>query len=491
MATAQEIRQQITSVQEELERQYTSGQALDAEIAEALERQRLRRLLGSLEVEEHSVLLDNQCKRDKKKAIDEDRHFINESQRPLTAFSNPTSSVINCSQDVCCGEYTWRIEGMSWLVNALQQCGEEFAEIPECFTVGNEEFDIVYHPCRGLISRSRQLSASLAIRHWGTDGITFRYKMFIRRRDGELLQWGETGDECNPNEDSNAKLFGPDVQGAERPGKPAGIFGLSHEELITSEWVHQDALTVKVVLEVRPSTGSALPLKKAQVDVPPATLCTDMLSLLEEGNWSDVSFLVKGELVKAHTLVLSARSEVFAKQLHSGMRESLSKEVVIEDCEPSIFRAMLRFLYTDDFVHVEALLKKSEARKGVDTESAGPVLGIIGMLQGLLAVSHKYDLTRLHLWCEQQLCERITHEEVCSLLCQAHLFNAKQLEEVCLNFIRTNARRVVGTLEFARLTTEWPEVLLKISLFGLGVSPANAEPAVLAQLESRRKRKRE
>ena len=45
-------------------------------------------------------------------------------------------------------------------------------------------------------------------------------------------------------------LFGPDVE--EHDGSPAdGIFGLSHDELLGSEWVENDTLTVKVKLEVR------------------------------------------------------------------------------------------------------------------------------------------------------------------------------------------------------------------------------------------------
>lgn len=32
----------------------------------------------------------------------------------------------------------------------------------------------------------------------------------------------------------------------------SGIFGLSHKQLLASEWVENDALTVKFELEVRP-----------------------------------------------------------------------------------------------------------------------------------------------------------------------------------------------------------------------------------------------
>merc|ERR1712194_132255 len=60
----------------------------------------------------------------------------------------------------------------------------------------------------------------------------------------------------------------------------------------------------------------------------------------------------------------------------------------------------------------------------------------MSMLQQLLALSHKYQQSRLQLWCERELCECITIEHVCSVLCQAHLNDAKKLAEKCLIFIK-------------------------------------------------------
>ena len=65
------------------------------------------------------------------------------------------------------------------------------------------------------------------------------------------------------------------------------------------------------------------------------------------GRGADVTFLVKGEAICAHSQILLARSDVFASELLGGMQESISKEIVVEDCEGEIFKAMLRFLYTE------------------------------------------------------------------------------------------------------------------------------------------------
>ena len=72
----------------------------------------------------------------------------------------------------------------------------------------------------------------------------------------------------------------------------AGIFGLSHDELLASEWVHEDALCVKVSLEVRRTEhfghkevvrDAPRALSQSRVEVPAETLRGDFLALLESG----------------------------------------------------------------------------------------------------------------------------------------------------------------------------------------------------------------
>ena len=51
-----------------------------------------------------------------------------------------------------------------------------------------------------------------------------------------------------------------------------GIFGMSHSELLKSEWVVEGALTAKFELEVRPNVElDPMPLKRASIEVPQAT----------------------------------------------------------------------------------------------------------------------------------------------------------------------------------------------------------------------------
>eukprot|EP00931_Biecheleriopsis_adriatica_P078579 TRINITY_DN52015_c0_g1_i1.p1 TRINITY_DN52015_c0_g1~~TRINITY_DN52015_c0_g1_i1.p1 ORF type:complete len:502 (+),score=97.28 TRINITY_DN52015_c0_g1_i1:85-1590(+) len=494
----EDLRAQEAAVAAELARKRVRTVELDSEIVAAKERrqvrQRITELKETIEQQENDIF-DKQWEIH---AIDTS-DSLEKGAKLQRSIHKPLPSSWKSKWDACVTkcEYTWEIVGMSWLENALIQNSQGFAE-SSCFKCGEEIFKLVYNPrCSKIEDSSRR--ASLAIRCLNeVDGLFCRYKLFIQRNDGEYVQWGGDG-EMFTEDDMADEVFGPDARIDD--GEPAaGIFGLSHKELLQSEWVKDDTMKVRCVLQARAwmeaedSTGDI----KEPVEVPPPSITSNFLSLLEDGKWSDVTLKVKGEAMFAHTLVLCTRSEVFERQLHSGMRETVSREVVIEDCEPGIFRAMLRFLYTDDLAHIEGLLAKQEpsfvTSKLGDTGSAAegssnPTASQVAWLQDLLAVSHKYQLSRLCLWCQQQLCKRLTVKEVCSVLCQAHLCEATQLERACLKLLQQNLEELVETPEFVNLTAAWPQMLLKLTLCTAGISDSKAATCVEAHQTALRRRR--
>ena len=48
----------------------------------------------------------------------------------------------------------------------------------------------------------------------------------------------------------------------------------------------------------------------------------------------------------AHSIILAARSEALAEILKAPMKESIAKEIVLEDIEASVVRDLLQFLYS-------------------------------------------------------------------------------------------------------------------------------------------------
>ena len=258
----------------------------------------------------------------------------------------------------------------------------------------------MYHPRSGEIGDESQ-KGSLAIIHNESGGITFRHDFYIRRSDGEYIQWGATKEESHPLSDTLGRAFGPDVYEGPAAGRTVGIFGLTHEQLLTSEWVTGDALFVKIKVEVLPPEDGFFTktMKTSLVEVPAPTICSHFRALLDSGRGTDVTFRVKGEAIPAHSQILLARSEIFASQLFGSMRESISKEIIVEDCEVEIFKALLKFLYTeplreisisyyfffrldpfepfespkDDFDHIQDLVEqncKSQTHDGKDSRSA-------------------------------------------------------------------------------------------------------------------------
>jgi len=476
--TSEELLAQIEATKARVQAERSRSLDLAAEVLDALERQRLRR-----ELEKQQAILDG-LEKDNREAqnsrinidADQDGDWISNNLSAKIAESPGLSGgSIDFGHQIVKGEYTWNLVAMSWLQTAVRQ--SEFQRvISDDFFVDRYKFDFIYNPSRGqLIDRSDSKFGSVAIRSFPPDPvgmpIAFRYSIFVERQDGSFVQWGETRDEVRRGD--SVEVYGPDVHAEGPPPSAIGIFGLTHEQLLQSEWVWDNTLTLKFVLEVRPfgTRETRVPFRQPaqSVDVPEPTLHRDAETLLEEASSSDVLFSVQGEEIDAHSQVLCARSEVLKKQLNSGMQESVSKVIIVEDCNVATFKSFLRFIYTDKLPTVADLA----------TEQAGQAVKEVGsrhpsQMEALWAVSHKYQVVRLQRWCEAQLCKQLSTEQVCSVLRQAHVFEAAQLEKACLSYVRDNIAEVLKLQAYTDLISKWPEIALKIQLFSTGVPETEA-----------------
>uniref|UniRef100_A0A672M9Y5 Ankyrin repeat and BTB/POZ domain-containing protein 1 n=1 Tax=Sinocyclocheilus grahami TaxID=75366 RepID=A0A672M9Y5_SINGR len=68
--------------------------------------------------------------------------------------------------------------------------------------------------------------------------------------------------------------------------------------------------------------------------------------LLEQGNYSDVTFMVHGEMFKAHRCILSARSEYFAHMLETKWRGKSDITLKHPLVNPAAFGAIMQYFYT-------------------------------------------------------------------------------------------------------------------------------------------------
>ena len=372
------------------------------------------------------------------------------------------------------------------------------------------------------------------VRKGGHYGANLDVSFLVRGADGEFVPLAPSrrfAIESVPfSKPPRCCVVGPDVEGgaasaAKGSTTTKGLFGLSFEDLLGSEWVQDDTITFKVVvkessMQQHPEhagyghivTGVTDHLAEcpSHIEVPPPTLPEELLSLLTGGVASDLTLeAAYGEAppmyFPCHSVLLGLRSPVFRAALTHGMSESTSRTITVRDVPPLALQVLLHFLYTDDFEQVEKVLlegRASEPATAATSPSSAAAFSAaasaasaasaafaasaasaafaacqssevqrMAQLQAVLAAAHKYQVTRLLRWSEQQLCKHIGDETVCSLLALAHVYGSPELEHSCLRYVKANMAAVVQRPDFASLA---PAVLVKSSMFCAGVGAATA-----------------
>ncbi|KAK1642266.1 hypothetical protein QYE76_060071 [Lolium multiflorum] len=235
-----------------------------------------------------------------------------------------------------------------------------------------------------------------------------------------------------------------------------------------------DRLTILCTVEVLKEEASATaaePTKSFVSAVPPPTIAGDihkLLLLLEKNpESSDVTFVVEDTEILAHRLVLAMRSPVFAAELLGHMRESTTRRVQIHDMSASTFKAMLRFIYSDEFpvkpndvVHVE-----SRSRRSLKEEPAPRSRE--SMARDLLVAADRYDLERLRLMCESILVESI---DITTVMPTLQLVRGRQsclqLEDSCIEYIAADPdvyAAVRATEEYKELKETCSSLVIEVN----------------------------
>ena len=160
------------------------------------------------------------------------------------------------------------------------------------------------------------------------------------------------------------------------------------------------------------------------VIVPECDMCTQFSSLLSSEESSDVTLVVGIEKLKAHKLILSTRSPVFKTMFQVNMKEKLTNCVKIEDVALPVLQEVLTFIYTG----------KSPNLKNMASE--------------LLFAADKYQLDRLKLMCEEELCSKLNEKNASQTLALADRHNATQLKEFCRDFIARQEAVRHGTIRY-------------------------------------------
>ena len=266
-----------------------------------------------------------------------------------------------------------------------------------------------------------------------------------------------------------------------------------------SGYLVNDVVIIRYEIELVVTTGGALNknsklLPAASVNVPSyPTIGKNLVGLLYDAKSKfDCTFEVEGERFNAHSLILSARSSVFAAMLRTGasMREGKEGVCKLLDIKRDVFRLLLHFVYADELPTRSNKAGDENGAEGVIDEgghdqpvgslalmgasdagmaSAGMAAATMGyasndvqldvpMTQHLLVAADRFDLSRLRAMCEARLCESVDVETVANTLALAELNHASALKRACLFFIAANLSDVMNTEGYESMSASCPHL---------------------------------
>lgn len=223
-----------------------------------------------------------------------------------------------------------------------------------------------------------------------------------------------------------------------RPSDSSGSLAvMTRMEAHESGYFKNGSVTVECAVTVlRDPEDTQLPLIRSSND-----LQSDLGELLRSEAGADVTFLVSGASFAAHKNVLAARSPVFMAEFFGEMEESTSACVEIEEMGAELFKAMLRFVYTDA---VPELDQKQES--------------VTAMAQHLLVAADRYGLERLRAICERRIA--INTDTVATTFALAEQHGCSLLKARCVEFITggsvKNLDAIMATEGFKRLQSSSP-----------------------------------
>ncbi|EDV44558.1 uncharacterized protein Dana_GF20424 [Drosophila ananassae] len=169
----------------------------------------------------------------------------------------------------------------------------------------------------------------------------------------------------------------------------------------------------------------------------------DMARLCMNERYSDVEFLVEGQRLPAHRVVLAARSEYFRALLYGGMSETTQRQIPLEvPLDP--FKVLLRYIYSGTLL--------------LSTLDEDAVIDVLGM-------ANQYGFQDLEMAISKYLRQYLALNNVCMILDAARLYNLEELTQVCLMFMDRNAAELLQHDSFKMLSKESLEEVLRRDCF--------------------------
>lgn len=161
-------------------------------------------------------------------------------------------------------------------------------------------------------------------------------------------------------------------------------------------------------------------------EVPPSTILSDLRSLINDSTLSDITFMVEGQPVYAHKLML-VRCSYFQALFLGQMKESSLDTINLEQVRQPIFLSVLEYLYTD---HVTIPLHDA---------------------MELFEAADLFCIPRLKTMCEKRMLQSITTENAASIFHASDMHSAAALRQKTKKFIFSHFEEVSKSRSFEEM----------------------------------------
>lgn len=147
---------------------------------------------------------------------------------------------------------------------------------------------------------------------------------------------------------------------------------------------------------------------------------------------SDVTFVVGGEKIPAHKMILAAQSSYFRALLYGGLAETTQKEIEL-DVPIEAFKALLEFMYSG-----RMSLAKMNMKDVLD----------------ILSLTHEYGFEALELRICKHLMVVLSLDNCCVILENAILYSFDVLRDACITFMDRHANKILDQDAFKTLSQD-------------------------------------
>uniref|UniRef100_A0A0N5B6N2 BTB domain-containing protein n=1 Tax=Strongyloides papillosus TaxID=174720 RepID=A0A0N5B6N2_STREA len=145
---------------------------------------------------------------------------------------------------------------------------------------------------------------------------------------------------------------------------------------------------------------------------------------------SDVTLSINDVKLPAHKMVLASRSDYFKSLFNSGMKETVSCEVVLHESNIQAFKICLKYLYTGK----------------IDFHSMA-----IDMAIDIFIISNKYAFEDLEELCTRYFKLNIEEQNICSILMVCLAYDLKEVENLALRYVDKHGNDILQLPEFLDL----------------------------------------